>query len=43
MYQAENNNANEYKIVMMFAADDGQGGVKLVTIDGDIASGSQVR
>ena len=28
---------------MMLAADDGQGGVKLVTIDGDIATGSQVR
>ncbi len=28
---------------MMLAADDGNGGVKLVTIDGDIASGSQVR
>ncbi len=28
---------------MMLAADDGAGGVKLVTIDGDIATGSQVR
>lgn len=28
---------------MMLAADDGNGGVKLVTIDGDIATGSQVR
>ena len=28
---------------MMLAADDGQGGVRLVTIDGDIAAGSQVR
>ena len=28
---------------MMLAADDGEGGVKLVTIDGDIAAGSQVR
>ena len=28
---------------MMLAADDGDGGVKLVTIDGDIATGSQVR
>lgn len=28
---------------MMLAADDGNGGVKLVTIDGEIASGSQVR
>ena len=28
---------------MMLAADDGNGGVKLVTIDGDIASGSLVR
>jgi len=27
----------------MLAADDGQGGVRLVTIDGDIATGSQVR
>jgi methionyl-tRNA synthetase len=28
---------------MMLAADDGQDGVRLVTIDGDIATGSQVR
>ncbi|MBT60374.1 MAG: methionine--tRNA ligase [Euryarchaeota archaeon] len=28
---------------MMLAADDGNGNVKLVTIDGDIATGSQVR
>ncbi|RJU85031.1 MAG: methionine--tRNA ligase [Candidatus Poseidoniales archaeon] len=28
---------------MMLAADDGQGGVRLVTIDGDISPGSQVR
>lgn len=28
---------------MMLAADDGKDGVKLVTIDGDIATGSQVR
>jgi methionyl-tRNA synthetase len=28
---------------MMLAADDGNGGVKLVTIDGDIATGSKVR
>ena len=28
---------------MMLAADDGNGGVKLVTIDGDISPGSQVR
>ena len=28
---------------MMLAADDGNGGVKLVTIDGDIATGSLVR
>ena len=28
---------------MMLAADDGLGGVKLVTIDGDIAPGSKVR
>ena len=28
---------------MMLAADDGEGGVKLVTIDGDISTGSQVR
>ena len=28
---------------MMLAADDGKGGVKLVTIDGDIEPGSQVR
>ncbi len=28
---------------MMLAADDGNGGVRLVTIDGDIATGSQVR
>ena len=28
---------------MMLAADDGLGGVKLVTIDGDIATGSLVR
>ena len=28
---------------MMLAADDGNGGVKLVTIDGEIATGSQVR
>ena len=27
---------------MMLAADDGAGGVKLVTIDGDIATGSQL-
>ena len=28
---------------MMLAADDGNGGVVLVTLDGDIAPGSQVR
>ena len=28
---------------MMLAADDGNGGVKLVTIDGEISTGSQVR
>ena len=28
---------------MMLAADDGNGGVRLITIDGDIAPGSQVR
>jgi methionyl-tRNA synthetase len=28
---------------MMLAADDGKDGVRLVTIDGDIATGSQVR
>ena len=28
---------------MLLAADDGQGQVKLVTIDGEISSGSQVR
>lgn len=28
---------------MMLAADDGNGGVKLVTIDGDISPGSEVR
>ena len=28
---------------MMLAADDGKGGVKLITIDGEIAPGSQVR
>ena len=28
---------------MMLAADDGKGGVKLVTIDGDITPGSEVR
>ena len=28
---------------MILAADDGNGGVKLVTLDGDITSGSQVR
>ena len=28
---------------MMLAADDGDGNVRLVTIDGDIKSGSQVR
>ena len=28
---------------MMLAADDGQGGVRLVTIDGDISPGSEVR
>ena len=28
---------------MMLAADDGAGGVKLVTIDGEISTGSQVR
>ena len=28
---------------MMLAADDGEGNVRLVTIDGDISTGSQVR
>ena len=28
---------------MMLAADDGNGGVKLITVDGEIATGSQVR
>jgi hypothetical protein len=28
---------------MMLAADDGEGGVTLVTLDGEIAPGSQVR
>ena len=28
---------------MMLAADDGEGNVKLITIDGDISQGSQVR
>jgi len=28
---------------MMLAADDGKGGVRLVTIDGDISPGSEVR
>ena len=28
---------------MMLAADDGNGGVVLVTLDGEIAPGSQVR
>jgi len=28
---------------MMLAADDGEGKVRLVTIDGDISTGSQVR
>ena len=28
---------------MMLAADDGNGGVKLVTIDGEISPGSEVR
>ncbi len=28
---------------MMLAADDGNGGVRLVTIDGEIAAGSRVR
>ena len=28
---------------MMLAADDGEGNVKLITVDGDIGIGSQVR
>jgi tRNA-binding EMAP/Myf-like protein len=28
---------------MMLAADDGEGGVRLVSIDGDISVGSRVR
>ena len=28
---------------MMLAADDGEGNVKLITVDGDIGTGSQVR
>ena len=28
---------------MMLAADDGKGNVKLITVDGDITTGSQVR
>ena len=28
---------------MMLAADDGNGNVKLITVDGDIRTGSQVR
>lgn len=28
---------------MMLAADDGEGNVRLITIDGDISTGSQVR
>jgi methionyl-tRNA synthetase len=28
---------------MMLAADDGEGNVKLVTVDGEISTGSQVR
>ena len=28
---------------MMLAADDGEGGVKLLTIDGDLSPGSQIR
>ena len=28
---------------MMLAADDGNGGVRLITVDGEIATGSQVR
>ena len=28
---------------MMLAADDGKGNVKLITVDGDIRTGSQVR
>ena len=28
---------------MMLAADDGEGSVKLITVDGDISTGSQVR
>jgi hypothetical protein len=27
----------------MLAADDGEGNVRLITIDGDISTGSQVR
>ena len=28
---------------MMLAADDGSGNVRLITVDGEIASGSEVR
>ena len=28
---------------MMLAADDGEGGVKLLTIDGNLSPGSQIR
>jgi methionyl-tRNA synthetase len=28
---------------MMLAADDGEGNVKLITVDGDISTGSTVR